>query len=1123
MAPALTRRQRLIRSMHRINGFLWRLALGLPLAALLFALSTSAGLRLGLKVARDLTGGAIEYQRAGGRLLGHVELQGFVYEDAYVRVDIDHARVALMLPALLLGRLQLRDLDAGEVRIAIKHAPPKAEPSPPFTRLPFPLILDQAAIQRLRLQATPAAQWLDFDRVELAAAWFDDVVSIDQLATNFLVFERLQVQGKLRFLPEGLRIEETTLHGPGDFTVDMDIGYDNHFALQTGWQKLQWPPSGTPVLRSAHGEARVAGNWDHYDYALNGRVRVQNIDIDADAQGRGSLEALDIAALKARLLGGGVDASGRVQWSPQLQISASGNATGLNPASAFKDWPGLINGQFKISTTFPKHAPQVAFEAGLRDSKLRGYPFDLQARGRWQPNSLMLDNALLQSGGSQLQASGSALPPFDLSAALHSPDLATLWPELRGHADVKAKLRGTLEAPSISLHGSAGGMGWRSYAIHQLRADAELDAAGTSTLEVIAEQISAGTAIHSLRLHAAGTAAQHGISLSVDSDPLDFTLAASGALDLKQRRWSGSLDHGKLAPRQLAPWQLQATAALQADRDGVVLQPACWSSGDARACVKLQKAAGNSTGFAFRLEKFALAYFKPFLPPGWAVEGEINGTGDLLSRSLDTARLDVTTTAGQLSVSGRKVLAFQPSRLKLDAQDQALRATLQMPLSSGQIAMQAQLAPGADFGARALSGRIAIDLPNLDWLRLLTPEIDHASGHLQGELKLTGSAAAPAFTGEMALADGKLKLATPGIELSPLNLLVQGDSAGVLTLTADAMSGGGSLRMGGVLDVGKTQPTLRLEIKGENFQAANTPQARVWVSPDLQVNLSGRRINVSGDVGVPKAQITPTSFDSGIGPSSDQIILSPEGKAPDGSPWQVSASVEMKLGDDVHFEGFGLKAPLKGSVTAIEQPGRPTSGRGTVDLSGGQYKAYGQDLSITTGRLIFDGGPITRPALEIRAERKPTDDITVGVYVRGTLDAPSFTLYSTPAMPQERQLSWLVLGRSLDDNTSASDRSLVSGAALSLGLTGGDYLAQKIVGKVGIDSVSVGAKPGEDASLAKLTIGKYLSPKLFISYGVGLFQRGYSFRLQYDVGHGFKIQTETGVESGGDVLYSIER
>lgn len=1112
-----------LRSVRRIGGFFWRLAIGIPLAALLFALTTNAGLRLGLDIAGDLTGGAIRYDSAKGRLLGHPELRGFVYEDPYVRVDIDRARIALMWPALLLGRLQVRELDAGQVRVAVKHPPPHKEPSTPFTGLPFPLILDQASIARLQLRATPESAWLDFDRIDLAIAWFDDVISIDQAALDFLAFGRLQLQGKLRFLPDGLRIEEANVHGPGDFTLDMEIGYDDRFSLETQWQKLQWPPAGTPVLRSTHGQARAAGNWDDYDYALDGLLRLQGVDINASAQGHGSLEAVDIKALKAALLGGSIDASGRVQWLPQLQVDASGRTANLDPGTAFKDWPGNINGTFRIGTTFPRGQPQVRFDAGLRDSRLRGYPFNLQAAGSWRESSLMLDDALLQSGSTRLHARGAVLPPFNLSVELHSPDLAALWPDLHGHADASGALQGTLEAPAVSLHGDAGSVVWQRYALHKLRVDAALDARKPSTLDLTAEQVSVGAAIHSVRLHGAGTAEQHGLSLVVDSDPIDFTLVASGALDLKRLRWQGSLDHGKFAPRQLAAWQLQEPAALSADRDGVTLEPACWTSGDARACAKIRKAAGSGLGLAFRLEKFALAYFKPFMPPGWAVQGEINGTGDLLSRSLDTAQLDIGTTAGQLRVGDRTVLAFQPSSLKLETRGQALQAMLQMPLSSGQVNAQALLAPGADFATRALSGQITIDLPDLDWLRLLTPEVAAAQGHLSGQLKLAGTALSPSFTGEVALADGKLKLATPGIELSPLNLLIQGDSDGLLTMTADAGSGGGQLHVGGVLDVAKTDSALRLTIKGENFQAANMPQARAWVTPDLQVDVSGRRINVNGAVVVPKAYFTPTSFDTGVGPSSDQVILDSQGKAPDGSPWQVAANIDFKLGDDVHFEGFGLKAPLTGAVTATEQPGRPTAGRGAIDLTGGKYKAYGQDLSITTGRLIFDGGPIIRPAVEIRAERNPTEDVTVGVYVRGTLDAPSFTLYSTPAMPQERQLSWLVLGRSLDDGVSASDRSMVSGAALSLGLTGGDYIAQKIVGKVGIDQISVGAKPGEDASLAKLTIGKYLSPKLFISYGVGLFQRGYSFRLQYDVGHGFKLQTETGVESGGDVLYSIER
>ena len=43
----------------------------------------------------------------------------------------------------------------------------------------------------------------------------------------------------------------------------------------------------------------------------------------------------------------------------------------------------------------------------------------------------------------------------------------------------------------------------------------------------------------------------------------------------------------------------------------------------------------------------------------------------------------------------------------------------------------------------------------------------------------------------------------------------------------------------------------------------------------------------------------------------------------------------------------------------------------------------------------------------------------------------------------------------------------------------------------------------DQTQAAQLTLGKYLTPKLFVSYGVSLFQPGQTFRLLYDLGHGF--------------------
>lgn len=1113
----------MIRSITRVIGMLLKIVLGLAIGALLLVLATTTGLRVGLDVASALTNHSIHYKSASGRLLGHVVLEGFVYEDKHVKVEIDQANLALMLPSLLIGRLQVRDLNAGEIRLAIKHPPPPPEPPEPFTQLPFPLIVDQAAISRLSLQSAPNSSWLDFNRIELSAAWFDDIVDIDHLGAEFMMFGPLRARGRLQFLPDAIRIEDTAVKGPGDITLNMLIGYDNRFEADAEWTRLQWPPAGPAVMQSKQGHLRAAGEWTQYEYVLDGLLRLQKVDVNAHAQGTGSLSALDISALKAKLLAGEVNASGRVQWSPQLHIDAEGKASNINPAVLAKDWPGNVGGQFKINTTFPKDQPLVKFDADLRNSRLRNYPFNLEAHGNWQEGNLQLSNALLQSGKSSLRASGRALPPFDINAQLRSPDLGQFWPGLKGRATLDGKLKGTLQAPVINAHGQADEVSWQTYGARLIRLDADLDAKGNSTLEFRTTELQAGTNIASVRLQGAGTPRQHTLKLDVNGAPGNLHLTAVGALDTQALAWQGNVSEGKIAPAQLAAWTLQEPAELSANRDGVTLEPACWISDASRACFKIVKAAQGAMGFAFRLQDFELAYFKPFMPTGWSIQGQVSGTGDLLSRSLDSMHLDIATTDGHLRVGDREVLNFLPSSLELRGENGAILAMLNMPLEHGAASANARLAPGDDFAARALSGQIHIDLPDLAWLRLLTREIDSATGYLHGELQLAGTAGDPAFTGVVQLDKGKLRLATPGVELSPLNLQISGNSDGKLILSADAASGGGKLTVAGTLDAGAAKPTLHLDVQGDKFQALNIPDARVWVAPDLKIDIAGRNVDVVGDVVVPKAEITPTSFDSGVGPSRDQVILTSKGKPPPDSPWLINANVKLKLGDHVSFEGFGLKAPLTGEVTAIEQPGRLTSGRGAIDLEGGRYKAYGQDLTITTGRLIFDGGPITQPAVEIRAERKPTDDITVGVYVRGTLDAPQFSLYSTPTMPQERQLSWLVLGRTLDDTASSSDRSAVSAAALSLGLSGSGLLAGKLAKNIGIDEVSVGSKPGQDNSLAMLTIGKYLSPKLFISYGVGLFQRGYSFKLQYDVGHGFKLQTETGVESGGDLLYSIER
>ncbi len=294
-------------------------------------------------------------------------------------------------------------------------------------------------------------------------------------------------------------------------------------------------------------------------------------------------------------------------------------------------------------------------------------------------------------------------------------------------------------------------------------------------------------------------------------------------------------------------------------------------------------------------------------------------------------------------------------------------------------------------------------------------------------------------------------------------------------------------------------------------------------------------MRLTGTIAVPKADITPRKLAANaIGASSDQVLVGAD--APVTRSLPLSAEVTVVLGEKVTFEGFGLRSRITGSVTAIDRPGSGgTRGRGELKLIDAAYKAYGQEIQVETGRILFNGGPIGEPTVDIVARRSPREDVTVSLRVRGTLDQPTFDLSSSPAMPREQQLGWLLFGRPIDGGAGGEFSG--AAAALSLGIAGGDALASRIGKVIGLDQVSLGADstssawqssnsslpgvPGTDQT--RFTVGKYLSPKLFVSYGVGLFDNGNVLRLLYDLGRGFKLRTEAGLETGGDLLYSVER
>ncbi|HZE76242.1 MAG TPA: translocation/assembly module TamB domain-containing protein, partial [Gemmatimonadales bacterium] len=61
-----------------------------------------------------------------------------------------------------------------------------------------------------------------------------------------------------------------------------------------------------------------------------------------------------------------------------------------------------------------------------------------------------------------------------------------------------------------------------------------------------------------------------------------------------------------------------------------------------------------------------------------------------------------------------------------------------------------------------------------------------------------------------------------------------------------------------------------------------------------------------------------------------------------------------------------------------------------------------------------------------------------------------------------------------------------------------------------------------DLKEASFVAGKYLSPSLYVSYGIGLFDPVSTLRLRYALSSKWTLQAEQGEATGADLLYKFE-
>lgn len=905
-------------------------------------------------------------------------------------------------------------------------------------------------------------------------------------------------------------------------------------ALTVDWKGLRLPADLVGQALASDGRLVAKGSTAQFhaegEVAIGPPGQLAQLALNLD----GTPQRLALNTLMLKQPQGRLEASGSVVLQPALAWRLEAHAERFDPGQLFAGWGGALDAELASHGTLAGRQP----DATLAIHKLSGRLREREVRGggtlHLSPARLLDGHLALDSGGSTVTLDASPTGGGNhANLKLAVASLGDWLPDAAGRLDGQFQLRGRW--PGLSVDGRLDGhaMAWRRQRLDGLQLTLQVPDISTpgGRLDLAGHGVHvAGLGFGQITLHAQGTAAKHDLRLQVQGQQLSGELALSGSM--KRAAWSGTLSTLKLDPQGLPSWRLRQPVQL-AWKDGAAsFSELCLSAGEPLLCVTGKQDRVGNLEADYRLRALPLALLlnasgNAGLP--LRVDGVLQGDGHL--RRSAAGALDGNATLS--SSEGTVTYTDRPDHPALGWRNLALAArfsparqdaTLHAEFDQGG-RLEGRI--GISGAAQVLDGELALHLGSLAPVELATTELANVKGGLDANFHFGGTLDRPQVSGQATVADFAAEVPAAGLKLSQGRLVLSTRDAQVFQLDGSVRSGDGQLQVGGSVGLGAEASTA-ITLKGARFTAADIPAAKVVISPDLTVRRDSNGLDVGGSVALDSADVNVEKLPgAGATKASADVVVVDRPPAPPATALPLHAQVRVDLGQHTHLIGFGLNGRVGGQLTVNERPGRATTGQGQLTVSG-TYRAYGQDLEIERGQLLFASTPIDNPGLNIRAVRKLNPNATidegqeVGLLVSGTARRPVLTVFSNPVMEQSDALSYLVTGKPLSQ-VRGGEGSMVGAAAQALGSAAGDLLAKSVGSKIGVDEIGVSSNSALGGSSA-FTVGKYLSPRLYLSYGVGLFEPGEVITLRYRLSRRWNFEAQSATEfNRASLNYRIER
>ncbi|WHP30877.1 autotransporter assembly complex protein TamB [Trabulsiella odontotermitis] len=978
------------------------------------------------------------------------------------------------------------------------------------------------------VNATGTAQLQDNWPVDIT---LNSTLNIDPLKGEKI---KLKVGGELRKqLDVGVN-----LSGPVDMSLRAqtqlaEVGLPLNVEVQS--QQLYWPFTGEKQYQADDLALKLSGKMTDYTLSFRTSVKGQGVPpatITLDAKGNEkqvNLDKLVVAALE-----GTTELKALLDW--QQAISWNGELTlkGINTAKEVPDWPSKLDGLIKTrgslyGGSWQMDVPELKITGNVKQNKVN-------VEGSLKGNSYMqwtIPGLHLALGRNSADVKGElGVKDLNLDATVDAPNLDNALPGLGGTAKGLLKVRGTIDAPQLLADITARNLRWQELSVTQVRVEGDVkstDQIGGNLKVRVDNIVQPGVNMSLVQLDAKGNEKQHDLQLRLQGEPVSGQLALKGSFDRKEERWKGELSNTRFQT-PVGPWSLSRAIALdyrnQAQK--ISIGPHCWNNPDAELCVPQTIDAGAEGRAVVNLNRFDLAMLKPFMPEATQASGVFSGKADV---SWDTTKEGLPQ--GSVTLSGRNVKVMQVvndaplpvafDTLNLNAELRNNRAELGWLIrltNNGQLDGQVQVTDPQ--GRRNLGGNVNIRDFSLAMINPIFSRGEKAAGKLSANLRLGGNLQGPQLFGQMQLSGVDIDGNFMPFDMQPSHLAMNFNGTSS-TLQGSVLTQQGQINLSGDADWSQIDNwRANIAAKGSRVRITVPPMVRLDVSPDVVFTATPSLFTLDGNVDVPWARIVVHELpESAVGVSSDEVMLNNDlqPEKPQTASIPINSNLNIHVGNNVRLDAFGLKARLTGDLK-VAQDKQGLGLNGQINIPSGRFHAYGQDLIVRKGELLFSGPP-DQPLLNIEAIRNPEateNDVIAGVRVTGTADQPKAEVFSDPAMSQQQALSYLLRGQGLD--SEQSDSAAMTSMLVGLGVAQSGQVVGKIGETFGVSNLALDTQGVGDSS--QVVVSGYVLPGLQVKYGVGIFDSLATLTLRYRLMPKLYLEAVSGVDQALDLLYQFE-